>query len=371
MSRLNRIIKIFGAALDPNDDPLKIISKHAYIKRKAQKLLDTNEDFLDPYEGLIKFSRALKNDKFEKIGKFPIESWLRPKPEIEDLPKLNPVDFQEFTNSGKIYEYALKLEDFIKKNILPDIPLMIGTDHSLTGGVLKALSEKFEPENVVVVIFDAHLDSLSAQISLELSKYASENRDKVKLLNPEQFEEIDMNDINLKDSYTCASFLNCLIQERTILPENVIIFGNQDYPSEELLAETDPRAKKYVEYYLSFEKKGVQIIPASDNEDQMITKLKHALEKVRASNIYISLDVDVCMFKEVLAARFTNAIGIEKKVVISAAKIIKNFIEQNHRSLVGMDIMEMETYVLNKELKKSGRKDRTIEVIDEFLEALL
>ncbi len=371
MSRLNRIIKIFGAALDPNDDPLKIISKHAYINRKTQKLLNANEDFLDPYEGLIKFSRAIKNDKFKKIGKFPIESWLQPKPEIDDLPKLNPADFQEFTNSGKIYDYAIKLEEFVKKKILPDIPLMIGTDHSLTGGVLKALSEKYKPENIAIVIFDAHLDALSAQVSLELSKFASENRDKVKLLYPEQFDEIDMNNVELKDSYTCAAFLSYLVKERTILPENVIIFGNQDYPSDELLAEPDLRAKNYVEQYLSFEKQGIKIISASDDEDQMVSKLKESLEKVSAPNIYVSLDVDVCMFKEVLAARFTNGIGIEKKIVISAAKTIKTFMDQNHRSLVGMDVMEIETYLLNKELKKSGRKDQTVELIDEFLEALL
>jgi hypothetical protein len=39
--------------------------------------------------------------------------------------------------------------------------------------------------------------------------------------------------------------------------------------------------------------------------------------------------------------------------------------------LIGIDFLEIDTYVLGRELKKSGRKDQTVEVIDEFLEIIL
>ena len=35
--------------------------------------------------------------------------------------------------------------------------------------------------------------------------------------------------------------------------------------------------------------------------------------------------------------------------------------------LVGLDVMEIETFLLNKVFPKSGREDQTIEVVDNFL----
>ena len=39
--------------------------------------------------------------------------------------------------------------------------------------------------------------------------------------------------------------------------------------------------------------------------------------------------------------------------------------------LIGLDFLEIDTYILGRELKKSGRIDRTAEVIDEFLQILI
>jgi len=361
------MFKVFGAALDANDDPVKVFAKCSYLNRLAQKIIDPQKEFLDPYDGLLEFSQVLQQEKYIKMGKFPIESWLTPKPKIEDFPSLNPEKFQEFTNSGTIAEYSIKMEGFVRDNILPDIPLMIGADHSLTGGVLGALSEEYGPENILVVIFDAHFDGIPASISLSLAKYAEENKEKVNVLFPQHLNSAELEAINLKDSYTCASYLDYLIKDGVISPQNLIIFGCQDYPSEDMKAEGDERVKDYIDYYFGFEKKGVKFIPSSEDKEQMITELGEILADFNTPYLYISLDVDVCMFKEVLAARFMNVIGIEKEIILNAALKVKDYMDTKNCALIGLDVMEIETYMLNKELKKSGEKDRTVEFVNDFL----
>ena len=216
METQKKKIKVFGAALDPNDDPMKILAKCAYINRLAQNLIDPEKDFLDPYDGILKYSKVLQQENFIKMGKFPVESWLTPRPNVEDYHKLDPRVFQEFSNSGNLGEYSIKMEGFIRDNILPDIPLMIGVDHSLTGGVLGALSEEYGAENILIVIFDAHFDAIPASISKELAEYAKEHEEVVKTLIPITLDLEDIKEIEINDTYTCASFLDHIISDKII-----------------------------------------------------------------------------------------------------------------------------------------------------------
>ena len=367
MNPLDKKIKVFGVALDSTDLPQKVLAKHAYVNRLAQNLIREDEKFVDPYEGVLNFSKVIKDEKFVKIGKFPIASWLTPRPNVEDYSLIHPLRYQNFTNSGKIKLYADELEKYVKKNILPEVPLMISVDHSMTGGVLSALSKEYVAENIVVIMFDAHFDAIPANISLELAKYAKEHEEGVNTLVPQSADLQYIEEIEINDTYTCASFFDYVISDKIILPENVVLFGCQDYPTEQLQSIEDERVKKYVDYYLSFEKRGMKFIPTNDDAELMIKDLEEFLSEKPKPYIYISLDVDVCMFKEVLAARFMNAIGIDKDIIINALISITKYMETYQSQLIGLDITEIETMVLNKELKKSGRKDRTIELIDEFL----
>ncbi len=363
-------VKVFGAALDPIDSPVKVLAKCAYLNRLAQNLIDPRDRFLDPYEGLLKYSKVLSDDKFIKAGKFQIESWLTPKPNIEDFPKLAPINFQRFVNSGAVEKYSEDLEGFVKEMILPDIPLMIGVDHSLTGGVLRALSKEYNPKDILVIIFDAHFDAISASISLNLAKYSKEHQDEIFALMDSDFID-DGSSIEIADSYSCASFLAYLLEKEIIIPENLIIFGCQDYPSKELRSRNDPRVKDYIDLYDSFESKGVKFIPVSENTLEMTEKLESILKQVSRPYIYVSFDVDVGVFKEILAARFTNVVGIDKETILDATRAIRSHIDSKKCTLVGLDVMEIETQVLGKELKRSKRRDETPEVVDGFLKILL
>jgi arginase family enzyme len=368
---MDKKIKVFGAALDVIDDPTKILAKCSYINRWVQNRIDPERNFLDPYEGLLKYSKVLQNEKFIKIGKFPVDSWITPKPNIEDYSLLHPLKYQEFVNNGAVRDISLNLTKFVSDNILPDIPLMIGADHSLTGGVLRALSNEFGPENILTIIFDAHFDAIPADLSLNVVKYMQEHQKELNILVPNVLKSIDTEQIQIKNSYSYASFIDYLIQDEIIMPQNLIVYGCQDYPDEEILSIEDKRIREYVDYYLSFEKKGVNLIPALRDEQTMLSNLSDAIKKSKVPYVYISFDVDVGLFKEILAARVMNAIGIEKKQILEAAKVIRNLMRAKNSQLVGLDILEIDTYILGRQLKKSGKKDMTPEVIDEFLNIIL
>ncbi|MHA2185061.1 MAG: arginase family protein [Promethearchaeota archaeon] len=361
-------IKVFGAALDASDFPLSLQIKQSYLNQIAQNLVK-NPNFLDPYEGFLLFSQELTKSKYVKIGKLPIESWLTPKPNLEDLPLMNQLEFQNFTNAGTIRNYSEKLEDYVKTKIIPDFPLMIGVDHSLTGGVLNTLSHEYGPEELIVLIFDAHFDGLPANISLNIAKYMNEHPEEKNPLISEHVDAV-IQDTEIIDVYTCASFLFYLIKEKVILPENLIIFGCQDYPDVKFRSLEDPRIVEYVKFYNEIEQKGVKFIPKSETS-AMINKLSTVLKDIENSNIYISFDTDVGALKEIIATRFRNAIGIDQMTILNAARIIKNTIDSKNLDLIGLDIMEIETHLLNRTFPKSRRIDQTIKVVDSFLEVFM
>ncbi|MHA2281946.1 MAG: arginase family protein [Promethearchaeota archaeon] len=365
---LVKLKKVFGAALDATDFPLSLQIKQNYLNQLAQNLV-IDPNFLDPYEGLLLFSRVLSKDKFLKMGKFPIESWLTPKPNLEDLPLMNQLEFQKFTSKGAIRVYSERLVDYMKNNILPDFPLMIGVDHSLTGGVLNALSNEYGPESLLILIFDAHFDGLPANISLNIAKYMNDHPEEANPLISENITTINENP-NIEDKYTCASFLFYLLQEKVILPENLIIFGCQDYPSAKFRSINDPRIVEYVEFYDQMEHKGIKFIPKSDTST-MIRKLSTILKETEKTRTYISFDTDVGALREIIATRFRNAIGIDQLTIMNTAKTIKNVMNSKKIELIGLDIMEIETYLLNRVFPKSGRIDQTIKVVDSFLDAII
>lgn len=362
-----KVIKVFGAALDPTDSPAKISIKKAYLNAlmTGEKL---KSKYLDPYDAFIAESKILKKPMFRKIGNFPIESWLRPKPNLEDFQFMNPLDFRIFLDSNGCKEYSDEIEKFIEQKILPDIPLMIGADHSLTGGILRALSKKYDPENITIIIFDGHFDGIPTNLRLELAKYSKEHKEEVGVLFPELVDSISEN-IEIPQTLNCGTFLHYLIEEGIIEPRNLIIYGCMDYPREEFKNNQDPRVKNYVDFYLSYEEKGVQFIPNSRDIVEMKKQFTKALESINTPYLYISIDVDVSSLNSVLAARFMEFIGVDEEYLQDATDLLKEVIESKKLELIGFDIMEIEVHFLKSKLK-SGKIDRTIEIMDKLLEII-
>ncbi|MHA1132282.1 MAG: arginase family protein [Candidatus Helarchaeota archaeon] len=361
---MSKIVKVFGAALDPSDSETKMAMKYAHLNTLAEHGTPKVK-YQDPYEAFITESKVLDQPIFQKQGKFPVESWLTPKPMLEDSIFMTPLDFRLFLDNNGCKEYSDQMEKFIEQEILPDIPLMIGADHSLTGGVLSALTKKYGAESVAIIIFDGHFDGIPTNLRLDLVKYSKSHKDEVLVPFPEMLDSIEEY-TQIPLSYNCGTFLYQLLEQGVILPKNLIVYGVSDYPSAEMQEVEDPKVKNFVEFYLSYEKKGVKIIPNYKDNARTNREFQEALDALETPYFYLSIDVDVSSLNAVLAARFMEFIGVDEQCLYDAIEKLKQLIISKKMEIIGMDIMEIEVYFLNAELK-SGKKDKTLEVMNKFL----
>ena len=146
-----KIKKIFGVPFDPANSPERLNLKLAYLSH-VMKGAHPSETFDDPYDAIKAY--AIKETPFlcEDIwlGKMPVESWLRPRPRPEDMNLLTPSRAGSFLENNGCWDYALKVTAFVEESVFPHVPVMIGVDHSLTGGVLMALAKKYSPLNEII-----------------------------------------------------------------------------------------------------------------------------------------------------------------------------------------------------------------------------
>jgi hypothetical protein len=125
----------FGCSLDVLDAPEKLAMKHAYLEavrdgRAGQGIAR------DPFDLL---SAALEEvPGVVSAGRLELESWMTPRPRVEDLERINAQLSREFIDTDGCGIISARVREFVRQRVLPLVPLMIGVDHSLTGGVLDA-----------------------------------------------------------------------------------------------------------------------------------------------------------------------------------------------------------------------------------------
>ena len=334
------MIKIFGSPFDPLDISERVDIKLAYLNwLKSHEMCE--DDPSDPYDFLERHFKPSYREfsKTEWIGNFPIESWLRPKPSICDVRHISPQRFTEFLDNNGCYEYANKLVDYLRKNVGSSIPVMIGVDHCLTGGVLKFLKEKYD--NFNIVIFDSHCDV----IDLETRRSYFGAYPKLK----DQFfgQEI----------YECGSFLSCLLNEKTIRPENLWIMGTQDL--DQFKENSKPL---YCKKILPWIEQGMHIV---SKENLMLFGIPEEVE----GPTYVSFDMDLGSLSSVFATRFLNYVGLDAKHIFSLINELSEKIRRNEIDLIGLDIMEVDIHFLGEIIE--GNKDLTVEIAGEILNKLL
>lgn len=358
-------IRLFSAPLDPADSPDKVAVKRAYLDTlRSGKLSKPN--FLDPYDAVCAASEIFKNPDFIKLGKFPVESWLTPKPLLDDLTLVTPENYRTFIDSNGCEEYAVLLKNFVEEKVLPSMPAMLGVDHSLSGGVLAALSSLHGAENISLVLIDAHFDALSQKTRLKLAEYAKEAGMSRPLCSIPQ-----SSGGNVPETYNCGTFLAYLIERKVVMPENLMVIGVSDYPGEKLIDAGDKRAKEYVDEYLSYEKRGVRFIPRAKIDENFPKILSQHLEKIETPLVYVSLDADVGAFSALYAVRFLDAIGIYENDMYEIAKSL-NRKTRSGTKLAGFDVMEMDVHLMGAKLGSTPTKeDRTAAIAGNFAKLLL
>ena len=120
-------INFFGLALDADENASSIVEKRDTI------LFPNTPLPKDPWEGIMDLLRwQLPQGTFREWGKLPVESWLLPFPEPEDLPLLTVENFVRFIDSDGCRTYARMVEGFLKERLTDGVPCLLGVDHSST-----------------------------------------------------------------------------------------------------------------------------------------------------------------------------------------------------------------------------------------------
>ena len=118
------------------------------------------------------------------------------------------------------------------------------------------------------------------------------------------FQYRDINEyIGFKDQFSCGNFWDYLMDTGTILPQNLIFIGVADYPEQK----EGPKKNIYQKTYLDFEARGCAFFPRQRFEGQYADELCRFLrDKIKAPNVYISLDLDVGSYSSTYAARYMD-----------------------------------------------------------------
>ena len=347
--RMRGTLKIFGAALDPLSSPERLNLKLAYINfTNKHPDVDKNSD---PYDVMRKFliKEMPSLNRNVWFGKLEIESWLTPKPKFEHIKLLNSETFSNFLRRNGCWDYALRVSNYVNKKILPSIPVMIGVDHSLTGGVIMGLSKYYKKLNVIVL--DAHFDALQYQdvnplSQLWLEGYCHSNRKPKKITY-----------------YECGNFISYLIAKKIISPKNLWVLGIQDGILESWRAGSEHKKgeRAQIEEYKSLVERGVHLISKTDLVcEKFFLKLN--------GPIYLSIDMDVGSLSSIYSARFMNCFGLTRDEFIKTLYNLSRAFRKSGFPLVGLDIMETDIHLL--EASKSCRyQDYSREIVRETFQA--
>ncbi len=352
--------KLFGVALDPADDPWTLQLKHAWMTADHASL-DWLSACLDPYDAVKESLAAiLEKHHIEPAGKFPVPTWLWPKPNLSDLPLVTAKNMESFFDSGDLLETTKRLQSFVTETILPEIPVMLGVDHSATAGVVSALADTYGPEKLSVVVLDQHFDAIPLSVRLAGVMKASPDYTASTPIG------LSSTPVGFSDHFCCGNFWAYLMDNDIILPENLIFIGVADYPGHE----TDPRRDSYRRSYLSFEERGCSFFPLQQFEGQYFDTLSRFLrEGIKTPHVYISLDLDVGSYSSTYAARYMDRPGISEQNLLDVARIIADECRRGRFKIAGLDIMEFNMHFLGIETP-DGIKDTTLTLVEKFITTL-
>jgi arginase family enzyme len=318
----------FGCALDALDSPERVAMKLAYLGALKTGLIPAGVP-LSPYDLMIE--TLTDTGVVKDAGEVDVPSWLTPRPILEDFELITPARFREFTEGGGLERTATDVAAFVRDEVAPLKPVMISVDHSMTGGVLQALSAP--GRELALVLFDAHLDAIPAELRRRAAGTGGEP---------------------LPDAYDCGTWLSRAID--LVGPERVVVLGVSDHPGE-TAAEDEPEGLgAYREAYLSVERSGVTIITKKQLREEGPAALASVLEKLEGKECYFSIDADVAAGESVKAVRFMDSIGLEEELFLDCLEALRGPLGTD--GLAGFDITEIDVH-----LADIRGDDRTMEVM--------
>ncbi len=357
---------MLGAALDPLDAPEKVEMKRAYLEALGRGALQRGHH-RDPYDLLSPRLKREFPSLLETAGKLEVEDWLRPRPSPASRFKVKRDNFTAFLDAGGCEDYSKRLGDFIAREILPGTPLLIGVDHSLTGGALRALSEAHGAENLGVIVLDAHSDIIPLAKRLELYEWMRE-RGKTEGI-ARDFSSLET--AALPDSYNCGSFIHHLLEEGVLRGERLLLVGVADRPAPEALRSSADPHNPALRLFRELEDEGVGFVGRDSlRTGEGLERLRELLRPLEGKNIYVSVDIDVGALRAVGACRFMDLFGLEESELFRLVSLLGEWLGEERARLVGMDLMEMDIH-LEGIRHRDGTRDRTSQVALRLLSAIL
>ncbi len=350
---MKKKIVFFGCPFDCDEKHESIMEKRSFTGK-----LPTGDDPLDAVMEIVR--REVPSGLWDEKGSVDVPSWLRPQPSGEDISKIVVDNFVEYIDRDGCRQMADKVESFVRESVLPHIPCMVTVDHSLTGGVFKALAEHYGKENITLMILDSHTDAIpmsslagAIHYDIDTNTNSVHNKD-----DPFLF--------NRSESYNASSFVHHLVAETVVDPGNLMIVGVSDYPDSRVRRIKDPRVAKYVGEFANLKKKGVKLITKKDCQMKP-AKVKALFKQIRTPYLYVSIDMDIGSRNAVEAVRFRDWKGLNEKKIFNLTDSIAALLSEERR-LVGMDINEINP-------RSAGRyfpsgQDRTYEIAARLIQKI-
>lgn len=359
---------LFGTALDPDDGPARVAQKAEYARLDGTAASEGVPR--DPYQVLAPYLVNGADAPYRAAGEVPTPSWLTPFPIAADLPRLRPEAFRSFVQGGGCATYARSVEAFVEPLASTGPIAMLGVDHSATGGVVTALSAIHGPQNLAVIVVDAHLDAVSDAARNGLLAFARENPDPAYRVDPGAYAALT----DTQTSYNCGSFLRHLVDSGVLLAHNLLVLGVADTPHPHLDRVTDPRVRNFLNEYEWLAAHGAAVVEAATLADpaRAAAVAAAAVARVPGRHAYLSWDMDVGSQRALVGVRFAELPGLDETCLRALAHGISEGLVAGRQQLVGMDVMEFDFYAAGAELP--GGKDRTYDIahglLTEFRPAL-
>ncbi|MCQ5376870.1 MAG: arginase family protein [Candidatus Methanomethylicia archaeon] len=334
-------LQLFNGLIDPDERESKIRQKIEGMRNGYSQVRSR-----DPFYGVLSnFVGEFKPNRLE------VEEWLLPTPPPQMQFMLTVENFVTFIDSNGCLEYSKKIEEMVER-AFPALPVMIGVDHSLSGGSIRATCREYGGENIRLVLFDSHFDFILPTIRCGLIQYDVET-------NPEsKFSKGDPYIFSRPDSYNADSFLYYLMG--SLPPENIYVIGVSDYPPKVAEEIDDRRVKDYVQFYKGIEEKGVHVVRREAIESG-ISEIKELLSSAKLPLTYVSIDIDVCANTSLKGARFQDYNGLDHHDLYSMCAALA----KSNSKLIGLDIMEFDVYSAGSRFM--GKEDRTYQIAAEAL----
>ncbi len=328
---------IFGSDLDFLDSPERVCLKQAFIA--WQSSIESMPGLpRGPYHALTPFLKS-RISTARLQGPLDVPGWLSPRPGPEDAELVISKAYRDFMDSG---DHAIYVEQCGRAamSALPDVPLLIAVDHSMSAGPITALSRRLGPERLAAVVLDSHFDAIPPSLRSAHS----------------QAGEWD-------GAGLCGSFLAGLLDRGVIIPSQLFVVGLCDMPPE-------GAAGPFADEYRRLLDMGVKVYPASAARGPGFTRtLVSDMESTPADRLYVSLDADVGACSCTSAVRFMDSVGLGERELTRVARALGALVERGRFHLSGADVAEIDVHLLGL-AGPDGSADRTLDVCADFLAAL-